>query len=320
MAEPDYKILFESLPGLYLVLDPSLRIVAASDGYLNATQTKRDDILGRCLFDAFPAPRDPDDARAQAVRDTRASLDRVLAHGVADSVMVLRHEVRRPESEGGGPVVRHWAQTNSPILNPDGSVAYIVHRLEDATGFIQPDSQVWANADPASQTPAAEGDIPVPRDVAAPHVLIVEDQPETNLFLARELGPHYWVSRAFSVDEAVRKALLPDQPDLILASVTMPGMNGDAMVDEIRRHAPLAEIPIMMLTTQADDALRLKLLRRGVHEYLQKPFPVEELLLRVQALLTERKRMERLRESEERYRTLFNSIDEGFCIVRMIFD
>lgn len=409
MAEPDYKILFEGLPGLYLVLDPTLRVVAASDAYLNATLTKRDDILGQCLLDAFPAPRDPDDPRAQAVRDTLASLDRVLAHRVPDSIMVQRHE-RRPGSEGGGPVVRHWSQSNSPILNPDGSVAYIVHRLEDVSGFIPPepggerggpprkwhvaamrgmdagqiDSRLLANvshelrtsltlilgplerllasdgideelrkalagihrnartlqrlvgdlvdvatpgggtgqpADEAPVMPSADAaDIPVPRDVAAPHVLVVEDHPEMNLFLARELGRHYWVSRAFSVDEAVRKALLPDQPDLILASVAMPGMSGAAMVDEFRRHGRLAEIPIMMLTTKMDDTLRLELLRRGVHEFLPRPFPVEELLLRVQGLLTERRRVERLRQSEERYRTLFNSIDEGFCIVRMIFD
>jgi PAS domain-containing protein len=44
---PDFRVLFESVPGLYLVLDPSLRIVAASDAYLRATLTRREEILGR---------------------------------------------------------------------------------------------------------------------------------------------------------------------------------------------------------------------------------------------------------------------------------
>jgi PAS domain-containing protein len=52
--EPDFRALFESVPGLYLVLDADLRIVAASDAYLAATMTRRAAILGRGIFDVFP--------------------------------------------------------------------------------------------------------------------------------------------------------------------------------------------------------------------------------------------------------------------------
>jgi PAS domain-containing protein len=55
-----FKALFESAPGLFLVLTPQLRIVAVSDAYLLATKTKRDDILERGLFEVFPD--NPDDA------------------------------------------------------------------------------------------------------------------------------------------------------------------------------------------------------------------------------------------------------------------
>jgi hypothetical protein len=44
---PDFPTLFESAPGLYLVLTPDLTIVAASDAYLHATVTKRAEVLGR---------------------------------------------------------------------------------------------------------------------------------------------------------------------------------------------------------------------------------------------------------------------------------
>jgi hypothetical protein len=46
-------LLFESAPGLYLVLTPALVIVAVSDAYLEATMTRREEIVGR-LFDVFP--------------------------------------------------------------------------------------------------------------------------------------------------------------------------------------------------------------------------------------------------------------------------
>ena len=49
LPQPDFRVLFESAPGLYLVLlpDPDFTIVAVSDGYLAATMTKREEILGR---------------------------------------------------------------------------------------------------------------------------------------------------------------------------------------------------------------------------------------------------------------------------------
>ena len=50
LGEPDFRALFEAAPGLYLVLDPELRIVAASDAYLRATMTKREDVQGRGTF------------------------------------------------------------------------------------------------------------------------------------------------------------------------------------------------------------------------------------------------------------------------------
>ena len=129
--EPDFKTLFESAPGLYLVLDPGLRIVAASDAYLRATLTRRADILGQFVFDVFPD--NPSDHSADAVGNSSASFHRVLQSRIADVMALQRHDVRKPESEGGGWETRYWSAINSPILNADGSVAYIMHRVENVT-------------------------------------------------------------------------------------------------------------------------------------------------------------------------------------------
>ncbi len=66
MKAPDFQALFESAPGLYLVLTPALTIVAVSDAYLKATMTKREEVLGRGLFEVFPD--NPDDPTATGVR------------------------------------------------------------------------------------------------------------------------------------------------------------------------------------------------------------------------------------------------------------
>lgn len=60
LPTPDFRALFESAPGLYLVLTPDFTIVAVSDAYLQATMTKREEIVGRGLFDVFPDnPEEP---------------------------------------------------------------------------------------------------------------------------------------------------------------------------------------------------------------------------------------------------------------------
>jgi signal transduction histidine kinase/ActR/RegA family two-component response regulator len=131
---PDFRALFEGAPGLYLVLDPDLTIVAVSDAYLRATMTVRDDILGRRLFDVFPD--NPDDPDATGVGNLRASLDRVRRDLVPDTMAVQKYDIRRPESEGGAFEVRYWSPVNTPVLDR-GELAYIIHRVEDVTEFVR---------------------------------------------------------------------------------------------------------------------------------------------------------------------------------------
>src|SRR3989449_6998501 len=135
MKAPDFQVLFESAPGLYLVLTPALTIVAVSDAYLKATMTKREEILGRGLFEVFPD--NPDDPAATGGRNLRAPLDRVLTHRVPDTMAVQKYDIRRPESEGGGFEERYWSPVNSPVLGADGMIAYIIHRHEDVTEVIR---------------------------------------------------------------------------------------------------------------------------------------------------------------------------------------
>ncbi|MEU4236867.1 PAS domain-containing protein [Actinoplanes sp. NPDC026619] len=75
LPDSSFRALFESAPGLFLVLDPDLRIVAVTDAYLSATLTVREQMVGRYLFDVFPDnPGDPD---ATGTSNLRASLHRV---------------------------------------------------------------------------------------------------------------------------------------------------------------------------------------------------------------------------------------------------
>ena len=132
---PDFQLLFESAPGLYLVLAPDLSIVAVSNAYLRATLTRRSDIMGRHLFEVFPD--NPDDPAATGVSNLRASLERVLREKVADTMAVQKYDIRRPESEGGGFEERFWSPVNTPVLDAGGQMRYIIHRVEDVTEFVR---------------------------------------------------------------------------------------------------------------------------------------------------------------------------------------
>src|SRR5918999_4782517 len=125
----DYQSVFDSAPGNYLLLSPDFIILGANQCYLNATMTRREDIVGRGLFEIFPD--NPEDPQADGVRKLRASLERVLAGKQPDRMPVQKYDIRRPESEGGGFEERYWSPVNSPVLGPDEQIAYIIHRVED---------------------------------------------------------------------------------------------------------------------------------------------------------------------------------------------
>src|ERR1043165_2965083 len=120
-ALPDFRLLFEATPGLCLVLTPESTILAASDAYLNATRTARQDIVGRRLLELLP-----DGALG-------ASLARVLAERASDTITVDEASVRRLIPEGTD---RRFKAINSPLFGPTGEVTYVLHRIEDITEGI----------------------------------------------------------------------------------------------------------------------------------------------------------------------------------------
>lgn len=131
-SRAELKSLFESLPGLYLVLTPDFKIIAASDAYLAATLTTREGIVGRGLFEVFPD--NPDDPTADGMSNLRASLNRVLENRVAETMAIQKYDVRRPD---GVFEERYWSPINSPVLGADQQVQYIIHRVEEVTEFVR---------------------------------------------------------------------------------------------------------------------------------------------------------------------------------------
>ncbi|HEY0737450.1 MAG TPA: ATP-binding protein [Herpetosiphonaceae bacterium] len=132
---PDFRLIFESMPGAYIVLTPDYTIAAVSDAYARATMTTRADLLGRPLFDVFP--ENPAAPAAAGMRDIRESLDRVRRNHTPDTIPLQRYDIRQPESEGGGYEERYWSLISSPVFDANQQLVYIVHRVDDVTEYVR---------------------------------------------------------------------------------------------------------------------------------------------------------------------------------------
>ncbi len=127
----DFETLFESAPAMMLVLNPDFRIVAASNAYLQHTNTRREDIIDHDVFDILPAYSG--DPKPSGNRGLRVSLERVLRSRKPHAMAMQTHAL--PGSGGNGKNFgkRYWNSVNTPVLGPDNTVKYIIHRLEDIT-------------------------------------------------------------------------------------------------------------------------------------------------------------------------------------------
>ncbi|MEU6878779.1 SpoIIE family protein phosphatase [Streptomyces sp. NPDC046712] len=132
-SQIDYEALFVATPSPYLVLRPDLVIVDVNEAYLRATGRSRQELVGQFLFDAFPD--NPQDPEADGVRNLDASLQRVLRSREPDTMAVQKYDIP-VISRPGVFEERWWSPINTPVLGPDGQVAWIIHRVEDVTAFM----------------------------------------------------------------------------------------------------------------------------------------------------------------------------------------
>ncbi|WP_175943431.1 ATP-binding protein [Caballeronia sp. BCC1704] len=131
-----YRIVFRLLPSpcLLLSVDEGYTILDANEAYLRETVSEREHLVGRPVFDAFPD--NPEDQKTQATRILGESLERVIRLRRTDAMALQRYDVPDRSSDTGAFIVRYWSPINIPLLNPDGSVGYIIHRVENVTDFV----------------------------------------------------------------------------------------------------------------------------------------------------------------------------------------
>ncbi|HEX2973785.1 MAG TPA: response regulator, partial [Tepidisphaeraceae bacterium] len=152
-----------------------------------------------------------------------------------------------------------------------------------------------------------------------------DDETDRRAFvrMVQEKKLPYELTHAQSLAEA-RARLAGATFDLIVADYHLPDGHSTELFDEV------PETPFILITGTPDEQLALRTLERGADDYLPKaprgrhleavPFTIDKVLHRKIQRERERLLTRQLQESEERYRTLFHAIDEGFCVIEVLFD
>jgi YesN/AraC family two-component response regulator len=115
-------------------------------------------------------------------------------------------------------------------------------------------------------------------------ILIIEDNPDMNKYMADCLSEDYVVISAYDGLEGVNLAI-EEVPELIISDIMMPILDGYQATQKIRSNPVTNHIPIILLTSRHDLESKLKGWHHQVDEYLTKPFNVEELKIRIENLL-----------------------------------
>lgn len=123
-----------------------------------------------------------------------------------------------------------------------------------------------------------------------PHILVVDDNSDIRTYIRKTLSDKYYVQEAKDGQEGWNKAV-EEIPDLIISDVVMPEMNGKKLCNNLKSDERTNHIPIILLTVRASDEERIEGLKYGADEYMTKPFDANELLARVNNLITQRRRL-----------------------------
>ena len=121
-------------------------------------------------------------------------------------------------------------------------------------------------------------------------IAVVDDDEEIRNFLKTELGDSYHVTTYRDGKEAL-EAIVSELPDLVISDIVMPEIDGFSLLKRLKNNTKTSHIPIVLLTSRHEQQTRLEGLEQGADAYIDKPFNLEELEVRVNGLIENRNRL-----------------------------
>jgi DNA-binding response OmpR family regulator len=116
-------------------------------------------------------------------------------------------------------------------------------------------------------------------------ILVVEDDPDLNELMRLSLEQAGFAVVACTNGIEGLDAARSQLPDLVVLDLVLPEMDGFTVCETLRRERATAGIPILMLTGLTSELNRFAALEAGAGDYIAKPVTMEQLLLKIRALL-----------------------------------
>jgi PAS domain S-box-containing protein len=131
ISRPDYAALFAASPYPYLLIDTGFVIIGANPAYLRATGRNAKDLIGKPIFEAFPAnPSDPDSTNLEEVR---ASIELAISTRKPHTSALLRYAIPRDTKDGIVFDERYWSAIHTPVFDAGGRVQFVAQNAIDVT-------------------------------------------------------------------------------------------------------------------------------------------------------------------------------------------
>ncbi len=118
------------------------------------------------------------------------------------------------------------------------------------------------------------------------NVLIIDDELSIRILLENYLKKDYNVVTKNDGMDALKWMEEGNIPDLIVADIQMPNLDGYEFIKNIRASGFFKHIPIIMLSGIESSSEKIKCLKLGANDYIVKPFNPEELSVRIEILLS----------------------------------
>jgi PAS domain S-box-containing protein len=295
----DYS-LFEARPGLAVALlpdAPAYTVVAVSKDFESITGIKKTEALGHSYLTLFPG--NPNDPEFTGEQNLRKAFDHVVSYKTSFELPLQRYDIT---DENGVFTERYWKAINTPVTDASGEITYIIHTAEDITEHVKAEKK----ADSFKSIEKAYNFF-----MSAPVIIGFLKGDDYTIEMANESLLEVWDRTS----EVLGKPLVKAIPELEAQGFIQ-------LLDEVRNTGNpfyAYQFPITLLRNGSEEV--------RYFDFVYKPVYLEENISKASGVIsvghdvtTQVLSQAQLKESEAKYRTLFDAMDQGFCIIEVIFD